>query len=82
MAEPVQFDQVNTSWYGEGDVGALPVFRDTDTGENISCWELSAEEQIEVLRTDKIWLRVWGNHPPVYLEGMDPFIPELVNDLP
>ena len=35
MAEPILFDNVNCTWFGEGDVGALPVFRDTDTGENI-----------------------------------------------
>ena len=73
MAEPIRFPQVNSQWYGEGDIGALPVFRDVESGENISCWELTAEEQLEVLKTGKVWLRVWGNHPPVALDGEDPF---------
>lgn len=73
MAEPVEFAEVNTTWYGEGDVAPLPVFRG-ENGENISCWELTAEEQIEVLQTGKVWLRVWGYHPAVYVEGTDPFV--------
>lgn len=72
MAEPVQFAQVNAEWQGPGDIGPLPTHQ-TDEGENISCWELSAEEQIAVLETGKVWLRVWGHHPAVYVEGTDPF---------
>ena len=72
MAEPLKFDQVNALWYGEGDIAPLPVHQ-TEDGENISCWELSAEEQIAVLETGRVWLRVWGQHPAVYVDGVAPF---------
>ena len=75
MAEPVQFPEANSQWYGAGDVGNLPVWRDLESGQSISCWELSAEEQMEVLATGKIWLRVWGQHPATALEGTNPFVP-------
>ena len=80
MAQPVEFGQVNYQWHGEGDTGTLPVYRDLQTGGNVSCWELSAEEQIEVLQTGKVWLTVWGTHPPVALQGSDPFVPEKADD--
>ena len=73
MAEPVNFDQANIYWYGEGEERPLPVFRDPVDMQNISCWELTAEEQTEVLETGKIWLHVWGNHPAVYVSGECPF---------
>ena len=74
MAEPTQFPQANMEWQGQGDVGPLPVFRDPETGENISRWELTDEERIAVLETGTVWLRVWGQHPAVYVEGTYPFL--------
>ena len=71
MAEPIEFPEVNCKWTGPGDIGDLPVFRD-ENGCNISCWELTAEEQVEVLNTGKVWLHVWGTHPPVAVSGTAP----------
>lgn len=73
MANPIDFGQANFSWFGPGDIAPLPVHRD-DEGTNISCWELSAQEYIEVLQTGKIWLTVWGDHPAVNITGQDPFV--------
>ena len=77
MAEPVEFDEQNTTWIGQGDVDELPAFRDIASGENISCWRLNPAELAEVQRTGVVWLRVWGVHPPVYVDGFHPFIPEV-----
>ena len=78
MANPTEFSQFNVRWAGQGDVGDLPAFRDPETTENISCWELSAEEIVEVLSTGKVWLHVWGSHPPVFVSGKTPFVTEEV----
>ena len=77
MAEPVEFTEQNTVWSGQGDVEELPVFRDIDSGENISCWRLNPSEIAEVQRTGIVWLRVWGTHPPVYVHGDHPFAEEV-----
>ena len=73
MAEPLAFPESNMEWYGKGDIAPLPAFRDPDTGQSISCWQLGDAELAEVSRTGKVWLRVWGIHPPVFVEGTDPF---------
>ena len=56
-------------------MGDLPVYRDDD-GQNVSCWELSAEDIKTILDTGKIWLYVWADsHPPVSVVIEDPFAP-------
>ena len=79
MAEPTEFPEANTRWSGQGDTGDLPAYRDAGTGVNISCWVLSADEIVEVRKTGRVWLHVWGQHPPVYVSGESPF-PLLVRD--
>ena len=71
MAQPTRFPEANAVWEGPGDVGDLPAFR--EDALSISCWELSAEELREVLDTGKVWLHVWGQHPPVYVTAEQPF---------
>ena len=71
MATPTEFPEMNMKWTGQGDVGDLPVHR--NGAENISRWELTAEELAEVQSTGVVWLRVWGNHPAVYVSGESPF---------
>ena len=72
MAKPVKYSHTNVAWYGDGDTGALPAYRD-DKGST-SCWELSEEELAEVNLTGKVWLTVWGAwHPSVYIDGKFPF---------
>ena len=78
MATPSEFPEMNAKWTGPGDTGDLPVHRDSE--ESISRWELTAEEQVEVLSTGVVWLRVWGNHPAVYVSGESPFNVQPVRD--
>ena len=76
MAEPIAFEGQNGVLKAQaGDVGDLPVSFDNrgPSAEFISCWELSVEEQLEVMRTGKVWLHVWYRHPPVYVSGHNPF---------
>ena len=83
MAEPVEFEGQNFVWKKSGaDVDDLPVFRDAVCHENISCWQLNPTEIAEVVRTGKVWLHVWGNHPPVFVGGEYPFVWEPYNDEP
>ena len=76
MADPTKFAEQNGVLRAtEEDVGDLPVHLG-DGGpalEMISCWELSVEEQLEVMLTGKVWLHVWHRHPPVYVSGNNPF---------
>ena len=72
MAEPIDFEQSNRSWYGYGDTGDLPVYQEGD--QSISCWQLTEDELKEISQTGMIWLRVWaGNHPAVYVGGENPW---------
>ena len=73
MAQPLEFPEVNLRLVGEGDTGYLPVHRDQETGVKVSCWELTADELAEISATGKVWLHVWGGHPPVCVSGEDPF---------
>tara|TARA_R110000796_G_scaffold17656_1_gene54180 strand:+ start:8975 stop:9379 length:405 start_codon:yes stop_codon:yes gene_type:complete len=43
---------------------------------NISCWELTEEEKIEVATTGMVWLMVVGGHPPLVVMGEKPNFPE------
>ena len=71
MAEPIEFPEVNKRWVGEGDVGDLPVY--SEGVENVSCWQLTMEERLEILETGVVWLHVWGNHPAVCVSSESPF---------
>ena len=72
MAEPSKFPEANAEWVGEGGIGSLPAFR--EGVENISRWELTEEELVEVASTGVVWLHVWGNHPAVCVAGESPFV--------
>ena len=74
MAQPTTFPEATLVWTGPNDIGDLPAHRDDESNENISCWELSAEEIAEILSTGVVWLHVWGTHPPVCISGVSPFI--------
>ena len=77
MSEPIEFEGQNHVWEKSGaDADDLPCFRDKVVGENISCWRLNEAELAEVARTGVVWLHVWGQHPPVFVAGEDPFIRE------
>ena len=39
----------------------------------ISCWKLTPEEIQEIAETGRVWLWVLGGHPPVCIEGQNPF---------
>ena len=72
MAEPKEFPEANAKWWGPGDVSDLPAYRD-ESDQNISCWQLTDEEQAEVASTGIVWLHVWGQHPAVFVSGHSPF---------
>ena len=80
MAKGVEFDQQNFVWKGNEDQGGnvydLPAHVEQDPSGNTcstTCWQLTPEEKEEVLRTGKVWLHVWGAHPPLCVNGSDPF---------
>ena len=76
MAEPIDFEQAQYIWKGEGDVENLPVYQ--EDGLAISCWELTPEEVKCIVDTGKVWLRVWTNyHPPVNVSGENPWEQEV-----
>lgn len=77
--KPVKFDEANKvlvhpSSMTEEQCSDLHVYRD-ESGQLISCWELSGEELMEVLKTKRVWLFVWGGNtqPPVAIDGISPF---------
>ena len=37
-----------------------------------SCWEMSEAEIIEIVRTKRVWLQVYGGHPPSLIIGVNP----------
>lgn len=82
MARPTEFDQANHVWRGwpadqdREAVDDLHTHLDTSAGRSISCWQLTADEIAEVMRTGRVWLHVYGVHPPVYVGGEDPFSTE------
>lgn len=72
MATPREFDRSNMTWKGPAPgIGDLPAFREGD--ETISCWQLTPEERDEIAEEGVVWLRVWGRHPPVAVEGISPW---------
>ena len=81
----VPFKQANFTWKGwsedEGDPGGqgtppevydLPVYKNEE-GQSLSCWKMTWKERLEVLLTGRVWLWVIGHHPPVSVEGENPF---------
>ncbi|KKN32455.1 hypothetical protein LCGC14_0813720 [marine sediment metagenome] len=75
MAKPVKFEGYNTTFVADG-CGDLPAYAHGRVSDEqvVTCWELSGEELMEILRTKRVWLRVWGDaHPPVEVTGVDPF---------
>ena len=73
MAEPVEFPEQNTVWRGTGDVDDLPANLDPETGQTVSCWRLNEKELAEVQETGVVWLYIWGQHPPVFVAGQNPW---------
>ena len=86
MAKPIRFPEVNFTWKGwEGDdvrdeVGDLPAYRE-HFGPTISCWGLSWKERFMLLFSGKVWLWVWGNHPPVLVDAGYPFMRKRAEDV-
>ncbi len=80
---PVKFDQQNFVWgrptgTTEEQVGEMPAFKGEEQGSGwpltISCWEPSEEELAEIIKTKKVWLRIYGaNHPVVSVSGNSPW---------
>ena len=76
MAQSIHFPGVNRVWKGwEADpaTGREPVndlsVMSTEQGEQISCWQLTEAERVEVARTGVVWLAVVGAQPPVIVAG-------------
>jgi hypothetical protein len=69
----------NFTWAGPTPgIGDLPVHmrrRPSGAAESISCWELGPGEYQEVVRTGKVYLSVWGTHPPVLVASALHFAP-------
>jgi hypothetical protein len=61
--------------YRKGLPDELPVTHDLDHDEVISCWRPSLRERIDIMFLGHVWLRVATSktHPPVCLEGRNPF---------
>lgn len=74
MAIPTHFKEANMTWKGYDDVEDLPAFRDEVEGVSVSCWKLTWCERVKALFTGRVWLQVWGTHPPVNVGGSSPFI--------
>lgn len=59
-----------------GTVYGLPVMRYTDLDgvpNVMSCWQLTAEEIAEIVRTGVVWFNCWGvTHAPMWIAGEDP----------
>lgn len=75
--KPIKFSEANMKFTAppgrEQEVDDLPVF--SDGNQIISCWELTDEELIEVIKTKKVYLGVMGNTtPPIMLMGKSPFV--------
>ena len=77
--KPIKFPEANKVLVAPRDMtqeecGDLPV-HDCGNGHQISCWELDGDELMEVLKTKRVWLFVWGGatQPPVLVEGINPF---------
>ena len=78
MGKPINFPQADFVWKGwereEGkpDVSDLPSCREGNT--TISCWKFTWKERLLILFGGVAWLRVLGDHPPVNVDGITPFL--------
>lgn len=53
-------------------ISEMLVFKDAQ--QMVSCWQFTADELLEVLRTGKAYLYMLGDrHPAVYVSGVDPW---------
>lgn len=60
----------NRNWLGpREDIGDLPVHfsHEPEGDRSLSCWELQPGEYQEIVRTGKVYLSIYGMHPPVYV---------------
>jgi hypothetical protein len=49
-------------------IGDLHVYKDNE--QTVSCWQLTAEEMLEVVRTGRVYVFVLGDlHPPIYVSA-------------
>jgi len=76
--KPIKFGESNATYAeNQPEYLPLPVHKSPEPeGEVISCWELSDDEIKELLKTKKVWLRMWTfNQPlqPVCLQVEYPF---------
>ncbi|MFZ5871071.1 MAG: hypothetical protein ACOYXW_11170 [Actinomycetota bacterium] len=73
MGTGVHFPEANvvlTPPAGEEEtVYPLPAHR--DGAQLVTCWELSAEEVAEIVRTRRVWLSLWvgAGPPPAFVTG-------------
>lgn len=79
MADAIAFPQKNFTWdppAGSPKIQSLHVHlseRPDGGVQSVSCWRLSPDEMMEVLRTGVVWLYVLGQHTPVCVVGTSPF---------
>lgn len=82
MAVPCSFDESDEVLDKPPDMSVdecsplsiLRVSNGSDVPTVISCFKLTAEELIEVNRTGRVWLGVYGfTMPPAYISGVKPF---------
>lgn len=77
MGSPVDFPESNMTFskpesMTNDECQPLPAF--VDGQQIISCWELTEEEIMDIVRTKKVWLSVvGGSQPPVCIFGFYPF---------
>lgn len=70
--EPTKFEESNAvlarpEGMSEEECGDLHVYSDPQF--NISCWRPTWRERFSILFFGKVWLWVYGKHPPVALEA-------------
>ena len=79
MGKPARFPESNFVWQGwpaddtRDQVEDLPAYRDEPAGVTISCWRMSWRERLRILLAGRVWLQLWGSHPPVHIGGENPF---------
>ena len=64
MATPVEFKYCNATIQGGEEVNDLPAFTDDTLQKNVvTCWELSDEEMMDIVKTKRIYLHqlTYGN---------------------
>lgn len=81
--KPVKFPESNAvlrkpESMTDEECSALDIFR-TNDGRCISCWELTGEELMEVLKTKRVWVEVHSGatQPPIYIGTSNPFKPDI-----